>query len=115
METKISPLKKTFGLQGINFFLVIIMLVFLLWKSRFLPEKVPFSYSRPWGEDQLADKNYLFFFPGLSLLFGLLNLAYTKFFSKKEDFFLAFLGESLSLLFAVLNLIALVKIVFLIA
>jgi hypothetical protein len=48
----------------------------------FLPPQVPLFYSRPWGQDQLADKQFLFIVPAVAsvlfLVHTLVNGKYVK-------------------------------------
>lgn len=52
---------------------VVVALGLTLWGIRVFPPQVPLYYSRPWGELQLASPWALFYFPGLGVVFLLLN------------------------------------------
>lgn len=99
--------------QG-NVFLLVMNGVVLFWKRNLLPEKVPLFYSRPWGEEQLAAKEWLLLIPVLSLLIFLINWQLGKLFLKKGETFLPIVMESFALLFSVLGTITLLRIIFLI-
>ncbi|PIP57132.1 hypothetical protein COS54_02685 [Candidatus Shapirobacteria bacterium CG03_land_8_20_14_0_80_39_12] len=88
--------------------------VALFWKRNLLPEKVPLFYSRPWGEEQLAGREWLFSIPALSLLIFLINWQLGKLLFKKKETFLPIVIESFALLFSVLGTITLLRIIFLI-
>lgn len=79
-----------------------------------LPEKVPLYYSLPWGESQLAGKNFLFLIPVASLAVLGLNSLLSRLFYKKQDSLPVIVSAAFSLLFSVLGLISLLKIIFLI-
>lgn len=66
---KISKL----GFRLTLLFLVVQVLV-LLSSWRFLPQKLPLFYSRPWGEEQLTTATGLWLIPGFSLVIFLVNL-----------------------------------------
>lgn len=101
-------------LNRINIVLLIVDGITLFWKRNLLPEKVPFFYSRPWGEEQLAAKEWLLLIPSLSLLIFLINWQLGKLFFKKGESFLPMVMESFALLFTVLGTITLLRIIFLI-
>ena len=78
-----------------------------------LPPQIPLFYSKPWGEDQLADSWMIFLLPViLDLLFFFNNFIYQRFFPenmfvKKIIFYLnLFLILSMTLIF--------IKIIFLV-
>jgi hypothetical protein len=59
----------------------VLMTIVFLWRLNHLPPQIPLFYSRPWGEDQLADTWMLVFPPLLlNLLIVLNNYLYKKFF-----------------------------------
>lgn len=51
---------------------IIIMMGIITWQYRYLPPEIPLYYSRPWGEEQLAQINYLFMLPA-GCLFWYIN------------------------------------------
>lgn len=101
-------------LNQINIVLLITDGIALFWKRNLLPEKVPLFYSRPWGEEQLAGREWLLLIPALSLVIFLINWQLGKLLSKKGETFLPVVMESFSLLFSVLSTITLLRIIFLI-
>lgn len=86
-----------------------LMIIFL--KRASLPEKLPLFYSRPWGEEQLAHKDFLFLIPLVSLVILVLNYYLSLFLIKKSEKFLAFINVSFALLFSALGAITLWKII----
>jgi hypothetical protein len=46
----------------------IIMIAIITWQYRYLPPEIPLYYSRPWGEEQLAQINYLYMLPAGCLI-----------------------------------------------
>lgn len=101
-------------LNRANIILLIIDVVTLFWKRNLLPIKVPFFYSRPWGEEQLAAKEWLLLIPILSLVLFLINRQLGKLLINKGEKFLPIVMEGFALLFSVLGTITLLKIIFLI-
>ncbi|PIS14830.1 hypothetical protein COT64_00550 [Candidatus Shapirobacteria bacterium CG09_land_8_20_14_0_10_39_12] len=97
-----------------NLLAIFIEIVLIVIKRTSLPEKIPLFYSRPWGEEQLADRNLIFAFPVFSLVFLILSSQISKIFVKGKDSFLPALINGGALLFTVLGLITLFKIIFLI-
>lgn len=97
-----------------NILCIVLPTLLLVWKGDLLPPLAPLFYSRPWGQEQLAPSFYLFLLPLLSLVVFLLNQFMTKFLISKEEIFLILTVNSFSLLFSVLNTVAIFKIVFLI-
>lgn len=51
-----------------------------------LPPKVPFYYSRSWGENQLTSSQNLFLLPIASFLILLINSFFSMFFLEKKKF-----------------------------
>lgn len=77
----------------VHSFLIILSFLFLgasilLLSLKFagLPPEVPLFYSRPWGEERLAQKVWLWLLPGLSLVFLSTNLILTNILLKKDNF-----------------------------
>ncbi len=97
-----------------NLFVMAADLLIILIKIGSLPEKVPLFYSRPWGEEQLAEGNFLFLIPFSSFLIFVLNWQISRILLKRGETFLAILNNSFSLLFSLLGAITLYKIIFLI-
>ncbi len=66
------------------FFILVLIMVLLSWTK--LPPQVPFFYSRPWGEEQLATKTWFLYL--LLIGFGLtvFNLRVSSIIFKKEPF-----------------------------
>jgi len=100
-------LTAAFSLNLLNLFLAIIV-------RKRLPEKIPFFYSRSWGNEQLARSDFIFFLPGISFLFFFLNYLLIKFFKKKEEGFLATTFGFFTFLFSFMAIIAVVKVIVLI-
>lgn len=61
-----------------------LLLVVSLWSN--LPPEVPLFYSRPWGQEQLAQKLWLFFLPFICFLVTIINFRLASLFYKKEPF-----------------------------
>lgn len=60
---------------------ILMVLVFLLQYGK-LPPQLPLFYSRPWGEDQLADIWMIFLLPVIMNMFYALNhFLYEKYFN----------------------------------
>lgn len=60
-----------------NIILVVFQAIYLKIRLVYVNSQVPFWYTRLWGDYQLADKNWLFLFPAVSLLILVLGLIFT--------------------------------------
>jgi len=65
---------------------VLLMVAVLLFAWKRLPPEVPLFYSRPWGESQLAEKEWLWVLPGVGVGVLVLNLKIASLFFKEEPF-----------------------------
>jgi len=97
-----------------NILLITSQIVVLFLKFNELPQQVPFFYSLPWGEDQLASAVSLFLLPTFSIVIALINNLIANFFFKTINLFSRFL-VIFSLVFSLLSSIALVRIILLIS
>lgn len=66
--------KRSFWVAFIPFLLSLIMILLILFLSKFLPPKLPLFYSLPWGERQLANHAQLLIIPAIIALVALCNL-----------------------------------------
>lgn len=59
--------------EGVSLFFIFFssLLLLIFWNR--LPPQVPFFYSRPWGEEQLGQPLFLWFFPLASLISLIVN------------------------------------------
>ncbi len=71
-----------------------------------LPPQVPLFLQRPWGEEQLVPKTWLWLQPGLLLLFFLVNYAFSLLTMKNEPLTARILGGTV-LICAVMSIISL--------
>lgn len=78
-----------------------IILLLLVWGK--LPPQVPLLYSRPWGEEQIVAKSWLFLLPFLSLMVAVSNQMVASFLAKE-----VFIGKILGWATAVFALLALI-------
>jgi O-antigen/teichoic acid export membrane protein len=102
-------------LLSANLLIIAVDLLITFVKRSALPERVPFFYSRPWGQEQLAAKDFLFLIPLFSFLVFLLNYCLSVILLKREEKFLTVLSNCVALLFSALGAITLWKIIFLIS
>ena len=112
---KLEEIGKAVSLENFAFlsFLFSFIAFGIIWMSyRLLPEKIPLFYTRPWGEEQLAQKQLFFLVSGLMLIFSLSNYCLTRFLSKKDDF-LPIMLCFFSLFLCLIGLVGVVKIVLL--
>lgn len=112
-----SSLKKLIlpqNLFSFSFFLIVISTITAVAVQAQLPQEIPLFYSRPWGNDQLAKKNFLIFLPLFSLFVAILNFLLAKFFQKNNDNFMPNLCAFFSLLFSFMATFSLVKIILLV-
>lgn len=66
--------KLAIGLIALWFLPLIICLVYAFLNYKFLSREIPLLYSRIWGENQLAPKNYIFLPIWGSFILGLFNI-----------------------------------------
>lgn len=112
-----SPLKKLFiskNLFYLSLFFTIVCICLVGLNFNKLPEKIPFYYSRPWGEEQLSLKAFIFLVPGLSFVFSLVNFIVTKLFLKNENNFISVMLSFFSFLFSFMGLITVTKIIYIV-
>jgi hypothetical protein len=103
---------KNRNLVRIVFSLIILMIILAALVYHHLPPQIPLFYSQPWGENQLADKTWLWLLPSVSLVFTLINLRLSSHSLNDENF----LSQSLmwsSLLVVVLAMISFLEIIWL--
>ncbi|MDQ3098583.1 MAG: hypothetical protein M3Q44_02455 [bacterium] len=101
--------------------LLTVFCFFLVWRNYSqLPPQVPLFLQRPWGNEQLAPKSWLWLQPGLLLLFFLVNYALSLITMKNEPLTARILGGTVLIcsvmsiisLWNIMNLIVMVKIWF---
>jgi len=97
-----------------NLGIIFVGFLVILLKQSSLPNFVPLFYSRPWGEEQLAPRNWLFLIPFSSFVVFIFSNQIGKFLRKKNGDFLPFVLSGISLLFSILGTVTLLKIIFLI-
>ncbi len=114
MEEKTPPNDIFPKLWQYNLLVIFAETILIFVKRSSLPEKIPLFYSRPWGEEQLADNKLIFMVPVISLIILIFGCQMGKILVKKKDRFLPSLIKSGALLFTILGVIALFKIIFLI-
>lgn len=115
MEEKTAKINITSYLPLLNIAAIFLGLTVIIIRKTYFPEKVPFFYSRPWGEDQLANSNWLFIIPLSSLIFFIISSQIGKLLTKKGETLLTVIFSGSSLLFSVLGIITIIKIVVLIS
>jgi hypothetical protein len=93
-----------------NLVFIIGQLVLLFFKFSSLPIQVPFYYSLPWGESQLASASTLFILPMFSIIFLLVNHLLATFFLNGIKLF-SHLLVAASLIFSAFSLITLIHII----
>lgn len=99
----------------VNIILASLPLVFIGWQWKKLPPEIPLFYSRPWGEEQLADKKFLFLLPTFALTSLFINEIVAKLTGKFYASLLNLTSRIISLAVAILCLVASYQIVFLLA
>jgi hypothetical protein len=94
-------------LISIILFVISLLLLAISWNK--LSPQVPFYYSLPWGEDQLATPGELWLIPGSILIVIFANFILSKLF--KEEVLLRQIAEAVTSIFAFLALFTLIRIV----
>lgn len=79
-----------------------------------LPPQIPLYYSRPWGEDQLADLWLIVMIPVLMHVFILGNLFLKRLFFKKNEFIIH-IFSFVNWMFLILFTIIFIRILFLVS
>ncbi|MBU3935451.1 hypothetical protein KJ909_02145 [Patescibacteria group bacterium] len=97
-----------------NVVVIILQIVFILLNFSDLPLKIPFYYSRPWGESRLAPVSSLFLLPTASTLILFLNYFILASFLFSSPLF-SYLLAVFSLLFSSFFLISVFKIISLVS
>lgn len=85
-------------------------LLLLFFKFNSLPSQVPFYYSLPWGESQLASVSTLFILPMFSIIFLLVDHLLATFFINSIKIFSHLLVVA-SLIFSIFSFITLFRII----
>lgn len=100
---------------GVKFSLVFLLLAlgYLFITFHRWPPEVPLFYSRPWGEEQLANSDFLWLLPSGALLIAFLNISLAAFLIEEFPFLARILAWSTTLI-SFLASIAIFKIVTLI-
>jgi len=90
-----------------------IVISLFLWAFSFknLPPEIPLFYSRPWGEEQLANPFFLLILPGASFLVFLSSAFIYRFTEEKLLTYLMVYG---AVLFSFFSLFTIVKIILLV-
>lgn len=93
------------------FFILGMILIVSRWTS--LPPQLPLWYAKPWGDDQLAWRGWIFILPVGALLIYLVNLILSVYLAAEYLIFAQILALT-SLVVSLMSLIALAKIIFLV-
>lgn len=84
-------LRLFFSSQTVSLFFLVLSVV-LIWRNfQDLPLTVPLWFSKPWGEQRLAEPTFLWMLPISSLIIFGVNLSLSKFFEHREKFLSLFL------------------------
>jgi len=62
----------------------VIMIAATAWKFTTLPQEIPLFYSKPWGEEQVADIWFILLIPIFMHLFYFINTILSKKFAQNE-------------------------------
>ena len=107
---KIWQEKHNFRIFVWNLLFIAFQLLFLIFKFNSLPNQVPFYYSLPWGESQLASAASLFLLPTFSIVFILTNSLLAAFFFNTIKIFSRLLILT-SFIFSLFSSVTLFKII----
>jgi len=97
-------------MKKFNLLFLSIQLAIIAFYWHRLPPQLPLFYSRPWGEEQLANPAALLFLPTTSLTLFLINLFFASS-APKEEKLLQKILTSASTIFSLLCLITLIQII----
>ena len=91
----------------------VLSLIVIIWRWKLLPPAVPLWYSKPWGDDRLAQPAWLFILPTANVFWYSINLIMATFVTTEYLVFTQILFLS-SLLTSFLSFVTLLKILFLV-
>lgn len=86
-------------LLGLNILIIIFQFGYLVLRFKYINHDIPFWYTKPWGDYQLAAKGYIFLIPTMSALITTVGLYFTSHIKKQ---FLRY-GEYVNLLFITIS------------
>lgn len=81
-KSQISPVS---SLLAVNFAIVFFQLIYINLRYNFLNLQIPFFYTKPWGETQLAWKESIFYIPAVALSISLVGMS-CMYYIKKHYF-----------------------------
>jgi len=107
-------IKELNRITKIQFFLAIMLLFIFIFKANRLPPQIPLFYSKPEGEEQIADTLMIFLLPLSSFFFTVINnLIFTRYFS--EDKFILKVIYYVDLLIILFTTFIFLRILFLVS
>lgn len=89
-----------------------VMVLFFIFRFSSLPPQIPLFYSKPWGEDQLADSWLIFILPLTMNVFFFSNLYFCKKYFQ-ENVFVNKIISYLNLFIIITITLIFIKIIFL--
>ncbi len=106
--------KNNFTIFRFNLCLIALQIIILFFKFNNLPPQIPFYFSLPWGESQLASSTNLIYLPIYSILITILNGFWAAMLVKNNQLFSKLLIV-FSLVFSFFSLFSVFQIVFLVS
>lgn len=106
--------KNNFTIFRWTLFFIAAQVVILFFKFNDLPPQIPFYFSLPWGESQLASSTAIIYLPIFSIIITLLNSFWAAMLVKTNSLFSKLLIV-FSLIFSFFSSLAVFQIVFLVS
>ncbi len=96
----------------VSLLLALLQLTYLLLRYKYINDQVPFFYTKPWGDYQLGNKEYLFALPTISVL---ITVGCLLFYRKAKEFYWQLMDKLLLLIPIGINTViglSLIRIIF---
>jgi hypothetical protein len=106
--------KNNFTIFRFNLSLIAVQIIILIFKFNNLPPQIPFYFSLPWGESQLASSTNIIYLPIFSILITIINGFWAAMLVKTNPLFSKLLIV-FSLIFSFFSLFSVSQIVFLVS
>jgi hypothetical protein len=97
-----------------SFVLFLGSVLLTVFKFASLPQKIPLFYSKPWGQERLAGKEFIWLLPSILLLLIIANTVLAKIFVSRINFLAQMVAVSLSIL-SILTFFTLLRIIILVS
>lgn len=80
---------------GVSLLIALLQIIYLLLRYEYINDQVPFFYTKPWGDYQLGNKEYLFALPAISVA---ITVGCLLFYKKAKEFYWQLMDKLLLLI-----------------